>query len=91
MRKTESSDTSSSRWSAGFIPQSEIIDWGGRNAKWVLTDRSASPWDPGLGVDGWGPSADAGRGRHAGGKASWGWAAEGAATIYKETPPDCHV
>eukprot|EP00964_Phaeocystis_antarctica_P091303 scaffold58539_cov62-Phaeocystis_antarctica.AAC.2 len=45
--------------------------------------------DPGLGVDGWGPSADAGRGRYAGGKASWGWAAEGAATIYKETPPDC--
>ena len=30
-------------WSAGFIPQSEIIDWGGRNAKWVLMDRSASP------------------------------------------------
>jgi len=30
-------------WSAGFIPQSEIIDWGGRNGKWVLMDRSASP------------------------------------------------
>ena len=30
-------------WSAGFIPQSEIINWGGRNAKWVLMDRSASP------------------------------------------------
>ena len=27
-----------------------------------------------------------GRERHAGGKASWGWAADGAATIYKEMP-----
>jgi hypothetical protein len=26
-------------WSAGFIPQSEIIDWGGRNGVWVLMDR----------------------------------------------------
>ena len=25
-------------WSAGFVPQSEIIDWGGRNGKWVLMD-----------------------------------------------------
>ena len=30
-------------WSAGFIPQSEIIDWGDRNGKWVLMDRLASP------------------------------------------------
>ena len=26
-------------WSAGFIPQSEIINWGGRNGVWVLMDR----------------------------------------------------
>ena len=31
-------------WSAGFVPQSEIIDWRGHNAKWVLMDRSASPY-----------------------------------------------
>ena len=31
-------------WSAGFIPQSEIIDWGGRNGVWVLMDRLASPY-----------------------------------------------
>ena len=32
-----------------------------------------------------------GRERHPGGKASWGWAAEGPATIYKETACDCHL
>ena len=43
----------------------------------------------GLGADGWGGLT--GRERHAGGKASWGWAAEGAATIYKGTCLIYHV
>ena len=30
-------------WSAGFVPQSEIIDWGGRNGVWVLMDRHRAP------------------------------------------------
>ena len=30
-------------WSAGFIPQTEIIDWGGRNGVWVLMDRHRAP------------------------------------------------
>ena len=62
-----------------------MIEEGRRGLTRRLTPVRDGPTKGGV-VGGWGELQVTGRERHAGGKAIWGWAAEGAATIYKETP-----